>query len=135
MEKLSVQGQLRYTLQGGTETPYEQKQYRNAPQGSTRKLSNNSTKWSISKAQLQGGPLTKQDILETYSDIFTRIGKFPGDPYKFKLKPNAKPTRHAPRKVPIHLQELSMRKSEFVKTWNIGRNKRSDRVGKQLCHC
>ena len=26
-------------------------------------------------------------------------------PYKFQLKPNAKPKRHAPRKVPIHLQD------------------------------
>ena len=69
------------------------------------KLSNNSTKHSISKEQLQGGPLTKQDILEIYSDVFTGIGKFPGLPYKFQLKPNAKPTKHAPRKVPIHLQE------------------------------
>ena len=74
-------------------------------EGSMEKLSNNSTKHSISKEQLQGGPLTKQDILKTYSDIFTRIGKFPGSPYKFQLKPNAKPTQHAPRKVPIHLQE------------------------------
>ena len=73
--------------------------------GSTEKLSNNSTKHSISKEQLQGGPLMKQDILEMYFNVFTRIGKFPGDPYKFQLKPNAKPTRHAPRKVPIHLQE------------------------------
>ena len=52
---------------------------------------------------LQGGPLTKQDILETYADVFTGIGKLPGLPYKFQLKPNAKPARHAPRKVPIHL--------------------------------
>ena len=73
--------------------------------GTVKKLSNNSTKCSISREQLQGGPLMKQDILETYSDVFTRIGKFPGLPYKFQLKPNAKPTRHAPRKVPIHLQE------------------------------
>ena len=72
--------------------------------GSEEKLSNNSNKWSINKSQLQGGPLTKQDILDVYSDVFTRIGKFPGVPYKFQLKPNAKPTRHAPRKVPIHLQ-------------------------------
>ena len=55
--------------------------------------------------QLQVGPLTKQDILETYADGFTGIGKFPGLPYKFQLKVNAKPTRHAPRKVPIHLQD------------------------------
>ena len=74
-------------------------------EGTHRKLSNNSSKHSISKEQLQGAPLTKQHILEVYSDIFTGIGKFPGEPYKFQLKPNAKPTRHAPRKVPLHLQE------------------------------
>ena len=73
--------------------------------GSAEKLSNNSTKHSISKEQLQGGSLMKQDILDVYSDVFTGIGKFPGSPYKFQLKPNAKPTRHVPRKVPIHLQE------------------------------
>ena len=70
-----------------------------------KKLSNNSTKHSITREQLQGSPLTKQDILETYCDIFTGIGKFPGLPYKFQLKQNAKPARHAPRKVPIHLQD------------------------------
>ena len=74
--------------------------------GTEKKLSNNSTKCSITREQLQGGTLTKQGILETYADIFTRIGKFPGIPYKFQLKPNAKPTRHAPRKVPIHLQDV-----------------------------
>ena len=73
--------------------------------GTVKKLSNNSTKHSISKEQLQGSPLTKQDILNVYTDVFTGIGKFPGLPYKFQLKPNAKPARHAPRKVPIHLQE------------------------------
>ena len=73
--------------------------------GSEEKLSNNSNKQSINKSQLQGSPLTKQDILDVYSDVFTRIGKFPGMPYKFQLKQNAKPARHAPRKVPIHLQD------------------------------
>ena len=72
---------------------------------SEEKLSNNTKKQSIKKSQLQGGPLTKQDILDIYSDVFTGIGKFPGMPYKFQLKQNAKPTRHAPRKVPIHLQD------------------------------
>ena len=72
---------------------------------SERKLSNCSNKRSINKSQLQGIPLTKQDILDVYSDVFTGIGKFPGLPYKFQLKPNVKPTRHAPRKVPIHLQD------------------------------
>ena len=41
---------------------------------SERKLSNCSNKQSISKSQPQGGPLTKQDILDVYSDVFTRIG-------------------------------------------------------------
>ena len=54
--------------------------------GSEVKLSVNSNKWSINKSQLQGDPLTKQDILDIYSDIFTRIEKFPGMPYKFQLK-------------------------------------------------
>ena len=73
--------------------------------GSDKKLSNDSSKWSISQSQLKDCPLTKQDILQVYSDVFTRIVKFPGMPYKFQLKENAKPTRHAPRKVPIHLQD------------------------------
>ena len=73
--------------------------------GSEEKLCNNSKKQSINQSQLQGTPLTKQDILDVYSDVFIRIGKFPGMPYKFQLKENAKPTRHAPRKVPIHLQD------------------------------
>ena len=46
--------------------------------GSEKKLSNNSNKWSINQSQLQGDPLTKQDILDVYSDVFTGIGKFPG---------------------------------------------------------
>ena len=58
--------------------------------GTERKLSNNSTQHSISKEQLQGGPLTKQDILDVYEDIFSRIGKFPGLPYKFQLMPQCK---------------------------------------------
>ena len=33
------------------------------------------------------------------------LGSFQDYPTSSKLKPNAKPTRHAPRKVPIHLQE------------------------------
>ena len=34
--------------------------------GSEEKLSNNSNKWSINQNQLQGDPLTKQDILDIY---------------------------------------------------------------------
>ena len=48
-------------------------------------------------------PLMKQEILSHYSSCFEGIGQFPGEPYKFYLKPEHKPARHAPRKVPIHL--------------------------------
>ena len=48
--------------------------------------------------------LTKQDILLQYSGCFEGIGHFPGDPYKFHLKPDHKPAQHAPRKVPFHLE-------------------------------
>ena len=46
-------------------------------------------------------PLTKQEILSQYSGCFEGIGRFPGDPYKFYLKPDHKLARHAPRKVPV----------------------------------
>ena len=35
-------------------------------------------------------PLTKQDILSQYFSCFEGIGCFPGDPYKFYLKPEHK---------------------------------------------
>ena len=50
-------------------------------------------------------PLMKQQILSHYSSCFEGIGQFPGEPYKFHLKPEHKPTRHSPRKVPIHLED------------------------------
>ena len=36
-------------------------------------------------------PLTKQDVLSQYSSCFEGIGHFPGNPYKFHLKPAYKP--------------------------------------------
>ena len=39
-------------------------------------------------------PLTKQDILSHYSGCFEGIGRFPGELYKFHLKPKHKPARH-----------------------------------------
>ena len=74
-------------------------------EGTSVEKYSHSTKWSVTKEQLWGVPLMKEDILEAYSDVFTRIGKFPSAPYKFQLKPNVKPRRHAPRWVYIHLQE------------------------------
>ena len=50
-------------------------------------------------------PLMKQDILSHYSGCFKGMAHLPGDLYKFHLKPEHKPARHAPRKVPIHLED------------------------------
>ena len=59
-------------------------------------------------------PLTKQDILSQYSGCFEGIGCFPGDLYKFHLKPDHKPARHAPRKVPVHLETAFKEEIESV---------------------
>ena len=64
-----------------------------------------SKKPSIKLDETQGTPLTKQQVFDVYSDVFTGIGKFASAPYKFQLKPNIKLMRHAPHKVPIHLEE------------------------------
>ena len=56
------------------------------------------------KTSVSRFPLTKQDLLSQYSSCFEGIGCFPGDPYKFHLKPDYKLARHAPRKVPVHLE-------------------------------
>ena len=56
------------------------------------------------KTSVSRFPLTKQDILSQYSGCFEGIGRFPGDLYKFHLKPDYKPARHAPRNVPVHLE-------------------------------
>ena len=49
--------------------------------------------------------MTKQEILEQYSGCFKGIGQFPGEPYKFHLKPDHRPAGHAPRKISVHLDE------------------------------
>ena len=50
-------------------------------------------------------PLTQEKVETTYADVFQGFGKFPGEPYKLRLKPDAVPAKHRPRKVPVHLQD------------------------------
>ena len=57
---------------------------------------------SLSIADL---PLTQEKVESTYSDIFQGLGKFLGDLYKLRLKPDAVPAKHRPRKVTVHLQD------------------------------
>ena len=63
---------------------------------------NSSNKQSLSITDL---PLTQEKVESTYADVFQGLGKFPGEPYKLRLKPDAVPAKHRPRKVPVHLQE------------------------------
>ena len=60
---------------------------------------------SIDPESVRKIPHTKQKILDVYADIFEGLGTFPGEPYKLKLKENHMVARHAPRKVPIDLQD------------------------------
>ena len=57
---------------------------------------------SLSIADL---PLTREKVESTYADVFQGLGKFPGEPYELRLKPDAVPAKHRPRKVPVHLQD------------------------------
>ena len=50
-------------------------------------------------------PLTQEKVESTYADVFQGLGKFPGEPYKLRLKPDAVLAKHRPRKVPVHLQD------------------------------
>ena len=50
-------------------------------------------------------PLTQEKVESTYADVLQGLGKFPGEPYKLRLKPDAVPAKHRPRKVPVHLQD------------------------------
>ena len=66
------------------------------------------------KTSVSRFPLTKQEVLSQYSSCFEGIGSFPGDLYKFHLKPDHKPARHAPRKVPVHLKAAFKEEIESV---------------------
>ena len=51
------------------------------------------TKSSLSIVDL---PLMQEKVESTYADIFQGLGKFPGEPYKLRLKPDAVPVKHRP---------------------------------------
>ncbi len=47
--------------------------------------------------------LTREFILEEYSDVFTGLGCLPGE-YHIELDPNVNPVQHSPRRVPVPLK-------------------------------
>ena len=50
------------------------------------------------KTSVSRSPLAKQNISSQYSGCFEGIGHFPGDPYRFHLKPDYQPATHASKK-------------------------------------
>ena len=60
---------------------------------------------SIDPETVKDVPLTESMVTDVYADIFQGLGKFPGEPYKFKLKPGAVPAKHKPRTVPLSRQK------------------------------
>ena len=72
-----------------------------SPESSTDHVAG-SNNHSLSIADLL---LTQEKVESTYADVFQGLGKFPGEPYKLRLKPDAVPAKHRPRKVPVHLQD------------------------------
>ena len=60
---------------------------------------------SIDPETVKYVPLTESMVTDVYADIFQGLGKFPGEPYKFKLKPGAVPAKHKPRTVPLSRQK------------------------------
>ena len=50
------------------------------------------------KTSVSRSPSAKQDISSQYSGCFEGIGHFPGDPYRFHLKPDHQLARHASKK-------------------------------------
>ena len=59
---------------------------------------------SIDPETVKDVPLTESMIKDVYADIFQGLGKFPGEPYKFRLKSDAVPAKHKPRTVPLSRQ-------------------------------
>ena len=75
-------------------------------------------------------PLTQEKVETTYADVFQGLGKFPGEPYKLRLKPDAVPAKHRPRKVPVHLQDAFHEEVEWTgKDRCIGKGHRTYRMG------
>ena len=60
---------------------------------------------SLQSLSITDLPLSQEKVESTYADVFQGLGKFPGEPYKLRLKPDAVPAKHRPRKVPVHLQD------------------------------
>ena len=55
---------------------------------------------------------SKEQILTHYPDVFERIGRFPGPPYRIQLDPSIPPKQIPYHPIPIHLKE-SLKKRDW----------------------
>ena len=62
-------------------------------------------------------PLTKDYLLKEYEDVFTGIGCYSGAPYHIETDPEVPPVQHAPRQVPVQLQQAYMEELDQLKKW------------------
>ena len=81
--------------------------------------------------QVTKSPLTKDEIVKQYKDVFQGLGRI-GE-YRIELKEDAKPTQDAPRTVPVALRtELKQRLDDMEKDGIL------EKVEEQFCfhwHC
>ena len=64
------------------------------------------------------GPLSMEEVLKEYSDVFQGIGKLKGQ-YKLEIEENAKPVVHLPRRVPVALKGKLKRELERLQSLGI----------------
>ena len=68
-------------------------------------------------------------IENTYSDVLSGQGKFPGESYKLQLKPNSTPAKHRPRKLLVSTFNQDVEKLVNI---CIGVNQNPE-IGEELC--
>ena len=61
---------------------------------------------------------SKEQILQSYPDVFDGIGYFPGPPYHIQLDPNVIPKQNPCQPIPVHLKEAL--KQEIDKMLKVG---------------
>ena len=61
---------------------------------------------------------SKEQILQSYPDVFDGIGCFPGPPYHIQLDPNIKPKQTPCRPILVHLKDAF--KQEIDKMLKVG---------------
>ena len=64
------------------------------------------------------GPLSMEEVLKEYSDVFQGTGKLKGQ-YKLEIEENAKPVVHPPRRVPVALKGKLKRELERLQSLGI----------------